>query len=95
MSLTVQHGRPVRKEGVWLRQVGQENAVVDPGTGSVHLLNPTAVAIWQLCDGETEPQEMVGAICQISGLPWEVVAEDISRILGEFQEAGIVDWKES
>ena len=47
-----------------------------------------------LCDGETDPREMVDAICGLSGLPNEVVSEDVDRILGEFDRAGILTWTE-
>ena len=47
-----------------------------------------------LCDGETTPDEMVEAICELSGLPREVVVEDVRRILLQFEEADILTWKE-
>ena len=92
--MSVSTRRPVRKQEVWLRQAEDENVVYDPDTGAVHILNATAVAIWVLCDGETDPREMVDAICGLSGLPNEVVSEDVDRILGEFDKAGILTWTE-
>jgi hypothetical protein len=94
MSVLIGSGKPTRKPDVWLRQTEKENAVYDPATGTVHLLNTTAMAIWVLCDGETDPDEMVDAICELSGLPREVVVEDVRRILLQFQEADIVTWRE-
>jgi PqqD family protein of HPr-rel-A system len=94
MGLSVRSGRPVRKPGVWLRQAGDENAVYDPSTGAVHLLNASALAIWDLCDGETQPEEMIAAICTISGLPPDVVAEDVERVLTQFEDVGIIVWGE-
>lgn len=88
----MQQRRPIRRADVWVRQSGGENAVIDPDDGSVHLMNQTAMAIWQLCDGETDTSEMIDAICQISGLHAEVVAEDVERILTDFEEAGLVRW---
>lgn len=85
--------RPVRREDVWLRASGDENAVFDPATGALHLLNDTARAIWDLCDGETTLDEMVIAICQLSGLHPDVVTEDVRRILEEFEGLGILAWK--
>lgn len=89
---TVRQDRPARNPQVWLRQAGAENVVYDPARESVHVMNATAVAIWVLCDGETAPTEMIDAICQLSGLPYEVVQEDVLRILTEFDEAGIISW---
>jgi hypothetical protein len=94
VSILLRNGFPARKAGVWLRQADDENAVYDPETGVLHLLNVTATAIWVLCDGETTPAEMVAAICELSGLPGEVVEEDVRRIILQFEEADILTWKE-
>jgi hypothetical protein len=94
MSVLLRSGKPSRKTGVWLRQSDSENLLYDPENESVHLLNATAMAIWVLCDGDTDPEEMVDAICELSGLPREVVEEDVRRILLQFQEADILSWEE-
>ena len=93
MNMLVRKGNPIRKPDVWLRQADNENVVYDPETSVVHILNATATAIWVLCDGETTPNEMVEAICELSGLPREVVVEDLRRILLQFEEADILTWK--
>lgn len=94
MSLLVHNGKPARKNDVWLRQSDKENVVYDPETRAVHMLNTTAMAIWVLCDGDTDPDEMVDAICELSGLPREVVEEDVRRVLLQFEEADILTWRE-
>lgn len=94
MTVVIHDGKPLRKRDVWLRQAGGEDVVYDPASGAVHMLNATATAIWVLCDGETDPDEMVDAICELSGLPREVVVEDVRRILLQFEEADILSWKE-
>lgn len=93
MSVRLQAGKPARKADVWLRRSDTENVVYDPDTASVHMMNATAMAIWVLCDGDTTPDEMVGAICELSGLPADVVVEDVHRILAEFEQARILTWE--
>ena len=93
MTMLIREGKPARKAEVWLRQSENENLVFDPTTNVVHMLNATAMAIWVLCDGETDPDEMVEAICELSGLPRDVVLEDVRRILLQFEEADILTWK--
>ncbi len=85
--------RPLRKEGLFLRQAKGENAVYDPESGKVHLLNATAWAIWDLCDGDTDPEEMIDAICEISRMHRDLVSEDVRRVLKEFDEAGLLVWQ--
>jgi hypothetical protein len=91
-SPLVAERRPIRNPEVWLRQTDGENVVFDPAREAVHVLNTTAVAIWVLCDGETAPSEMIEAVCSLSALPYEVVEEDVIRILDEFDHAGVISW---
>ncbi len=84
--------RPRRRDDVWLRQVREENAIYDPATGSVHILNETALAVWHLCDGETTVGEMVDSIVELFAMHRDVVVEDVDRILKQFEVAGIVSY---
>lgn len=93
MTISVRHGRPARKPEVWVRQASGENAVYAPGSSQVQLMNETALAIWQLCDGVTSLREMVDAICEISNMHPDVVQEDVTRILADFDRAGLIEWK--
>ena len=93
MNTAVLAKRPLRNPEVWLRQAKAENAIYDPSTGSVHLLNETARAIWDLCDGETTVEEMVTAIVELCGMHRDIVIEDVDRILTEFGAAGLLTWR--
>jgi hypothetical protein len=93
MTTSVQHGRPSRKPEVWVRRAGHENAVYAPGSSEVYQMNESALAIWHLCDGNTSPQEMVEAICEISNMHPDVVQEDVARILADFERAGLIEWR--
>ncbi|HEX2027371.1 MAG TPA: HPr-rel-A system PqqD family peptide chaperone [Nitriliruptorales bacterium] len=86
--------RPARKADVWVHLARDENALFDPRSGAVHLLNDTALAIWDLCDGDTYPVEMIDAVCDLSGMHPDVVTEDIERVLSEFDRVGLVEWIE-
>ncbi|MGH2791280.1 MAG: PqqD family protein [Actinomycetota bacterium] len=92
MTQSTHTRRPVRRSDIWLDQSGENNVALNPETGSVHTLNATATAIWQLCDGETTPEEMIEVVCALSQLQREVIVEDIDRILHDFDESGILEW---
>ena len=64
----------------------------DETADRVHMLNATAAAIWELCDGQTDEPEMVAAICQLTGLPVEVIEEDVTRLLDELATADLIAW---
>jgi hypothetical protein len=93
MSLQVHPGRPTRRPDIWLRKTDNEIAVYDPLGNRIHLLNDTALAIWELCDGDTEPGEMITAICELCNMHRDVVTEDVVRILDEFDAAGLIQWE--
>lgn len=86
--------RPARKPDVWVRLARGEHTLFDPGTGTVHLLNDTALAIWDLCDGDTYPREMMDAICALCDMHPDVVSEDLERVLRDFDRAGLIEWVE-
>lgn len=92
MSRSLSERRPARAPLVWIRKTRGETLAYNPSTGGAHLLNETALAIWDLCDGETSAEEMVGAICQLCGMHPDVVGEDVERILRELVEAELVVW---
>ncbi|MGH2704415.1 MAG: PqqD family protein [Actinomycetota bacterium] len=94
-AMSLRNRRPSRNPGVWLRQAGDENAVYNPETRSVYLLNDTALAIWQLCDGNTEVHEMVTAVCDLCNMHPDIVVEDVERILSDFELANLISWTES
>jgi hypothetical protein len=82
--------RPTRRMEVVLRRSGGETILYDTAHDSVHLVNDTAAAIWELCDGETQKDEIVVAICQLTGMLPDIVEEDVDRLMQEFVDAGLV-----
>lgn len=83
--------RPVRKGEAWVQREGDKTAVFNPETGLLHVLNPSALAIWELCDGETSPHEMGAAISEITGLGEEVTVGDVEMTLRSLAEAGLIE----
>ncbi|NJN92745.1 MAG: PqqD family protein [Anaerolineales bacterium] len=49
---------PKRIETVHLETLNGELCLYDWQRMEVHNLNPTAATVWQLCDGQTSPQQM-------------------------------------
>ena len=93
MNTSLRSGRPERKPGVWVRRAGDEIVVYDPTTEDINVLNSSALAIWELCDGKTLPEEMVAAVVDLSGLHPDIISEDVERILTEFDKKGLLEWK--
>ena len=55
-------GKPVRRPGVLATDVGDEVLLCGPDEQTIHVLNPVAKLIWELCDGTNTPQDMERAI---------------------------------
>ena len=58
------------------------------------ILNETALAVWELCDGATAPDEIVDAVRIACGLPEAEARDDITRALRELTAAGLLSWGE-
>ncbi len=53
----------MRREDVIRKSVDEsETMLYDPQTETIHVLNPSAELIWELCDGEHTPADIAQAI---------------------------------
>ncbi len=53
-------------------------------------LNPTALALWELCDGDTTVAEMVDAVCELFAIGSEQARGDVESALAQMQAAGVI-----
>ncbi len=80
---------PRRHGQAWVRRGSDDTAVFNPDSGKLHLLNPSALAIWELCDGATTGQEMADAIAELTTLDPEAAAADVAAALEQLTEEGL------
>jgi hypothetical protein len=85
--------RPLKRGEVWVRRDGDETAVYDPDSGQLSRLNPSALALWELCDGETTAEEMAEAISELTGSGAESVFEQVTETLRNFLGQGLIYFK--
>jgi hypothetical protein len=83
---------PSRRRGVHVRREDIGPMLVVDDDGRTYLLNETALALWELCDGVTAPDEMVDAVRIACGVARDVAELDVSRTLRELTEAGLLSW---
>ena len=88
-------GVPARRTDVVLVDDGERSMLVAPDQDGTHVLNPTARAIWELCDGVTLPAEMVAAICQVFAITPERASADVDRTLEELTRVGLIAWPDA
>ena len=84
--------RPVRKQGLIVQDMGRESLIYSAEGKVIHVLNPTAKLIWELCDGThtTEDMERELKMNFFTSKEHNVV-EDIKRTLDLFVSKGIID----
>ena len=50
--------RPLRKPGILVKDIGGETLLYSAEQEAIHILNPVAKLIWELCDGEHTVEDM-------------------------------------
>ncbi|OGO04183.1 MAG: hypothetical protein A2Y73_05200 [Chloroflexi bacterium RBG_13_56_8] len=83
--------RPARKLGVKSKDIGGELVLYEIDGEQIHILNPTAQLIWELCDGEHTPEKMEWAIRENFAVPeGQDVVGDIRRTLETLANKGLL-----
>lgn len=76
-----------------MQEAGGEGwTVYEPETDSLHVLNDTARAIWELCDGQTTPEEMADAVAQLTNLDRKAAVEEVATALRALDEAKLIGY---
>ncbi|MCF6156505.1 MAG: PqqD family protein [Candidatus Brocadia sp.] len=87
--------KPIRKQGILVQDMGRETLLYSTEGKAIHVLNPTAKLIWELCDGGHTREEMEQVIRTRFSIPDNHdVAGDILHTLEVFVTKGIVEEKD-
>lgn len=83
--------RPYQKPGIEVKVIGSETLLCNTSGEEIHVLNATAAMIWQLCDGQHNPQEMERAIREEFSIATETdVLADIEHTLLIFRNKNLL-----
>lgn len=83
--------RPIRKPGITVKDIGGETLLYSADEEAIHILNPTAQLIWELCDGEHTVEDMERAIrASFSVADEHDVVGDIRETLELFASKGLL-----
>jgi hypothetical protein len=88
------HRLPRRRADVRLHDRELRSYLVTPDQGVAHELNPTARAVWELCDGTTTVEELIDAIRKVFSVDREVALADVTDVVEQLEVAGLVEWAE-
>jgi hypothetical protein len=90
---TSETGLPERCRDLETHAASENYELHDPNGGTTHVLNDTALAVWQLCDGRTTPAEMVEVLKEVFQTSSEQLMADLERVLIKLTAAGLIRWK--
>jgi fructose-1,6-bisphosphatase len=83
--------KPVRKPDITVKEIGDETFLYSAAEEAIHILNPTAQLIWELCDGEHTVADIEQAIRENFSVPDKHnVAADIQQTLDVFAEKALL-----
>jgi hypothetical protein len=85
--------RPLRRADVIAQRAGRDTLLYDPMADAVHVLNPTAWTIWELCDGKHTPDDMAAhlRVC-FAGASDRDVGAGVKLALCTFEHEGLI-WR--
>jgi hypothetical protein len=90
-SATTLSSRPCRRAGIQRHVEGGETVLVDPAANVEHVLNDTALALWELCDGETTVEEMVVAATGLFDAESPRLERDVLAALDAMTAQGLLE----
>ena len=87
----VAQDRPIRKPSVVSKKLGHETVLYDQETRAIHVLNPTAILVWELCDGQHSPEEIEHSLrAEFRAEEKAGVLEDVAHIIERFHAEGLL-----
>lgn len=88
----VEQRLPRRRPDIDLRRGEDEATVVDEEGRQLGVLDTTATALWELCDGRTTIDEIVTAVCTVWAVEPAVARQDVEAALLKMEGAGLITW---
>ncbi len=82
--------RPVQREGASAVELDDNLALYDEVGQLLILLNTSAAAVWERCDGTTTLDDMVRALAEAYPADPAVIREDVRQTVRKLAELGLV-----
>jgi hypothetical protein len=74
------------------RRLGEDGVLLDLVGRAAYVLNPTALAIWELCEGARSADEVVAGLARRYRVPEATVAPGCLATLAFLEAVGLVAW---
>ncbi len=87
--------RPKRSDGVVLSPVADEAVLLPASAGRAFFLNPSALAIWELCDGTRSILDIRDTLRNRYDAPEDDLLVDVRATLEELERGGLLELRET
>jgi len=81
---------PLRNQDYRLEKMDEELLLFNPKTTNILYLNQTASLIWQLCDGQSNVQEMISLLKDSFPEAGENIQQDVLETITLFKNHGAI-----
>ena len=81
---------PRHADGAVLTLTSHGPSLVSTSSGVAVALDQTALALWELCDGETTVAEMIAAVCALFAASEQTVRDDVTSVLTTLEGSGLI-----
>ena len=92
MTTPGSHATPQRSPDVVIVESSPDALVVSTSVPTRIVLNGTARALWELCDGATSVEEMTGAVTALFDTDGDTARAEVALGLRDLHDAGLVTW---
>lgn len=86
--------RPSHIDGVREYKLGDELLLYAPDSKDAHVLNTSAMAIWQLCDGNRTVAEIIETVAEWLDQSTDELRNDINKGFIELNKNGLLELNE-
>jgi hypothetical protein len=84
--------KPLQRPGYHLEAIDDELFLFHPAETQMLYCNETASMIWQLCDGQRTPQEIVALLVTAFPEAADKIVDDVRATLEQFSHHGAIEF---
>jgi Coenzyme PQQ synthesis protein D (PqqD) len=83
---------PARREGISQAEIDGELVLLDTQSGTLHVLDRVAAAVWSELDGVRSVDAIVEELSDAAEAETERVREDVARFLDQLARGGLLSY---
>ena len=80
-----------RKPNLPWRKIDDEGIILSAGKDEAHIVNDTAIMIWEMLDGSYDLEDISGALCDRYGIDKETARNDVLEFVGQLRQRGLME----